>query len=115
MRPKLASPLGFQPGLPGCDLESETMNKLEARSAPATPSWHAEESLQLDYFDVVRDRRAVVMPADNTVAFLWVVAMYLEVARLKFKFDSDSFLAVTDLPIGNAVRVSCADCFDSEL
>lgn len=77
--------------------------------------WNAEESLEFNYFDVARDRRAVVMPAYDTVTKGWIMAMRLEVARLKFKLDSDSLLAVANMPIGDAIWVRDADRFDSEL
>jgi hypothetical protein len=75
----------------------------------------AKKSLKFDHFDVARNSVPVVMPTDNAVAFSWVMPVHLEVARLKFKLDSDALLAVAYLPIGDAVRISAADCFDAEL
>ena len=75
----------------------------------------AEESLEFDNLQIVGSTGPVVVPADDAVTEGWVVAMQLEVARPKFKLNSDSLLAVTDLTICDAVGVRGADRFDAEL
>jgi hypothetical protein len=77
--------------------------------------WDAKESLEFNYLDALGDSWPIVVPADNAIALLRVVAMRLEVARLKFKLDSDPLFAVANLPIGDAVWIGNANLLDSEL
>lgn len=77
--------------------------------------WNSKERLKFDDFEIGRDATPVMMPANNAVAFFRVVAMRPEAARSKLKLNPDSLFGVARVPVGNAIRITCANFFDAEL
>src|SRR5580658_6981512 len=78
-------------------------------------NWDAEVHLEFNHFDVAGNTMPIVVPANDEIAMLRVMPMEPEVTRPIFKLDSDSLLAVSDLLIGDAVRIGRTDSLNPEL
>ncbi|MCC6859415.1 MAG: hypothetical protein IT158_12680 [Bryobacterales bacterium] len=74
-----------------------------------------EELFQLDHFDAVGNAWPIVAPADDAVALLRVVSMRLETAGPELELNSDALLGLARMTVGDAVRVSGPDLFNSKL
>lgn len=65
---------------------------------------------QLDNAKVARNRRPVVDPTNDPIAFLGIVPMLQEVSGSVFEFDSDALFA----EISHAVRISTLDTLNAK-
>jgi hypothetical protein len=75
----------------------------------------AEELLELDNFNAVRDVWPIVVPANDAVALLRVVTVRSEAAGPELELDPDPFLTLAGVAIRDAVREARTDFLDSKL